>query len=189
MIDFSRYDAFIFDWDNTLAASEPLHIMAMEKALQELLGYQMNYKDCLFFIGSTSAALAEIVLRRLDRNDLSAKQVSQHKADILRKQEISFELFPGVLDFLDFWRSRKKLALASNSSREFIERSLAHCGLEKYFDCILSSDEVKHRKPDPEMFLLAAQELACPRSKCLVFEDSETGLMAAQNTSMPRAAA
>ncbi|NMA43307.1 MAG: HAD family phosphatase [Oligosphaeraceae bacterium] len=185
MIDFSRYDSFIFDWDNTLAATEPLHIKAIEKALQEMLQYQMNYDDCLFFVGSTSAALAERILHKLDRDDVSAEQVSQRKADILRKQDIHFKLFPGVQEFLHFWKGRKKLALASNSSREFIERSLAYSGLRKYFDCIICADDVEKRKPEPEMFLLAATQLASDRNRCLIFEDSTAGLLAAQNAAMP----
>ena len=185
MFDFSQYDAFIFDWDNTIAATEPMHIEAMVRTMRDLAGYEMSYADCLDFIGSTSAALAEKIFARLGITDISPLQVTEHKADLLRRQKIILTLYPGIREFIEYWSERKKLALASNSSREFIDRCLASCGLGKYFSSIVTISEAKKRKPDPAMLLMAAKALGSTPGNTLVFEDSETGLQAAANGGFP----
>ncbi|MDD3954097.1 MAG: HAD family phosphatase [Lentisphaeria bacterium] len=185
MLDFSQYDAFIFDWDNTIAATEPMHIEAMVRTMRDLAGYEMTYADCLDFIGSTSAALAEKIFARLCIADIAPLQVTEYKAALLRRQELDLRLFPGVQKFLEYWSRRKKLALASNSSREFIDRCLAACGLEKYFSCIVTISEAGIRKPDPAMLHMAANALHCLPERTLVFEDSDTGLEAAANGGFP----
>ncbi len=185
MLDFSQYDAFIFDWDNTIAATEPMHIEAMVRTMRDLAGYEMTYADCLDFIGSTSAALSEKIFARLGITDLSPLQVTEYKAALLRRQEIKLTLFPGVFDFIQSWSGRKKLALASNSSREFIDRCLASCGLEKYFNYIITISEAGIRKPDPAMLHRAANALCSLPERTLVFEDSDTGLEAAANGGFP----
>ncbi|MFA6931154.1 MAG: HAD family phosphatase [Lentisphaeria bacterium] len=185
MLDFSRYDNFIFDWDNTIAATEPLHIKAMACTLRDMIGYEMTYADCLDFIGSTSAALAEKIFTRLGITNISPLQVTEYKADLLRREEMILSLYPGVREFLQYWQNRKKIALASNSSREFIERCLAVCGLQDSFFYIVTISEAKIRKPDPAMLQMAASALGSPPERTLVFEDSETGLQAAKNGFFP----
>ncbi len=185
MLDYTLYDSFIFDWDNTVAATEPMHIEAMVRTMRELAGYEMTWADCMDFIGSTSAALAEKIFARLGITDISPLQVTEYKAVLLRRQELTLTLFPGVREFLDYWNGRKKLALASNSSREFIERCLVTCDLKTCFSHIVTISEAKVRKPNPDMLLMAAAAMNSKPERTLVFEDSETGLQAAENGGFP----
>ncbi len=185
MLDFSQYDAFIFDWDNTIAATEPMHIEAMVQTMRELAAYEMTYADCLDFIGTTSAALAEKIFARLGMTNIAPLQVTEYKAALLRRKELVLTLFPGVLEFIQYWNGRKKLAVASNSSREFIDRCLAASKLENYFNYIITISEAGIRKPDPAMLKLAAAALKSTPERTLVFEDSDTGLEAAANGGFP----
>ena len=185
MLDFSVFDAFIFDWDNTLAATEPLHIKAMAQTLLDLISYHMTYEDCVDFIGTTSAALSKKIFHRLGIDHISPAEVTEYKSELLKKQQISFDLYPGVVEFIQYWHGRKKMAVASNSSREFVNSCVEIAGLSKYFDAVLTADDVEERKPDPELFYKAAAALKCDKEKCLVFEDSDTGLKAAENGKFP----
>ncbi|NMA21186.1 MAG: HAD family phosphatase [Lentisphaerae bacterium] len=185
MLDFSQYDAFIFDWDNTVAATEPMHIEAMVRAMRELAGYEMTYADCLDYIGSTSTDLAAKIFARHDITDIDPLQVSDHKAALLRQLELGLRLFPGAQEFIEYWSKRKKLALASNSSREFIDRCLTAYGLEKHFSYSVTVSEAASRKPDPAMLHMAANALGSLPERILVFEDSDTGLKAAANGGFP----
>lgn len=186
MFDYSQFDSFIFDWDNTLAATEPMHIEAMVRTMRELASYEMTWADCLDFVGSTSAALAEKIFSRLGITNISPLQVTEHKAALLRAQPLNLKLYPGVREFLEYWFDRKKLALASNSSREFIDRCLTACDLKAYFCQIVTITEAKVRKPQPDMLLMAAKAINSTPQRTLVFEDSETGLQAAKNGGFPR---
>ena len=71
-----------------------------------------------------------------------------------------------------------RLAVASSSYPEQIESNLKLAGLREYFDAVVSGKEVKHGKPAPDIFLLAAERIHCTPEICYVFEDSENGIRA-----------
>ena len=71
-----------------------------------------------------------------------------------------------------------RLAVASSSYPEQIESNLKLAGMRGYFDVVVSGKEVKHGKPAPDIFLLAAERIGCTPETCYVFEDSENGIRA-----------
>ena len=76
-----------------------------------------------------------------------------------------------------------RIAVASSSVRERLDRTLAHAGLS--FEVTIAGDEVEHGKPAPDMFLLAAQRLELPPEACVVVEDSPPGVAAGLAAGMP----
>jgi HAD superfamily hydrolase (TIGR01509 family) len=79
----------------------------------------------------------------------------------------------------------RPVAIASGGPREIVERSLAVSGLAPLFPVVVSADDVVHGKPSPDMFLLAAKRMGVPADRCLVFEDAEPGMRAAEAAGMP----
>jgi len=76
------------------------------------------------------------------------------------------------------------MAVASGGPRAVVRRSLKLTGLAPLFKVVVTSDDVKHGKPAPDLFLLAAKLMNVPPEKCLVFEDAEPGFKAAQAAGM-----
>jgi HAD superfamily hydrolase (TIGR01509 family) len=76
------------------------------------------------------------------------------------------------------------LALATSAGKVNIEYTLTGTGLKAYFDVLVGGEEVQHGKPDPEIFLMAAQRLGIPPQRCLVFEDALLGVEAACRAGM-----
>lgn len=72
-----------------------------------------------------------------------------------------------------------RLAVASSSSREYVDNVLRLYGLEGFFDAIATGDEVVDPKPKPDVYLLAASRLGVKPENCLAIEDSATGMRAA----------
>ena len=92
---------------------------------------------------------------------------------------------PGVLAVLDaLAEAQIPCAIASNSDRPWVDRILDITGLSSRFQTIATADEVKHPKPAPDVYLLAAQRLGVPPSRCAAFEDSPRGLAAAHAAGM-----
>lgn len=86
---------------------------------------------------------------------------------------------PGVHEILTALRGRGvKLAVASSSSRAMIEGNLRHAGILELFDAVVSGDEVTRGKPEPDIFLLAADKIGCKPQDCYVFEDGFNGVRA-----------
>lgn len=77
-----------------------------------------------------------------------------------------------------------KKALASSGTREYIHLALKKLKLTRYFDAVVSGEELKHGKPHPETFLVAAKKLGIDPDDCLVIEDAKKGVIAAKRAGM-----
>ena len=88
-------------------------------------------------------------------------------------------------DTIDFCRSRGwRVGLASNSPLVLCEHVVSALDLHGAFDAILSADQVARGKPAPDIYLEAARRVSVPPERCLVFEDSATGVRAAREAGM-----
>jgi HAD superfamily hydrolase (TIGR01509 family) len=95
------------------------------------------------------------------------------------------ELAPGVKQLLpQLYAAGYPMAIASASDRKWIDRWMSMFELLPYFQAIASNDNVAHNKPAPDVYLFAATQLGVAPEKCLVFEDSLTGVEAAKAAGM-----
>lgn len=91
---------------------------------------------------------------------------------------------PGVVDFARQVAKGAPVSVASGSDRESVERTLHAIGCRELFPVIVTPEDVSNGKPDPEMFLLAADRMGVPRERCVVFEDGQLGIEAARRAQM-----
>lgn len=112
----------------------------------------------------------------LNEYDEVNKMIYQKKAQLIH----------GALDFLRKVSVQKyKIALASSASHKLINVILRRFNLKKYFDTVVSSDDVYGKgKPEPDIFLTASQKLGIPEEQCMVIEDSSNGVKAAKRAGM-----
>lgn len=88
----------------------------------------------------------------------------------------------GLFELLQYLDNKGiKRIVASGSTRDVVEYVLKVVGADKYFDMAICGDEVSHGKPEPEIFIKAAQKAGVQRDKCLILEDSENGIRAAHS--------
>ena len=94
-------------------------------------------------------------------------------------------IMPGLVGLLKKLQSRKyPMAVASSSTPEIIDLILKKTNLKKYFQVIVSAEEAGKSKPEPDVFLLAAEKLGIKPANCLVVEDSPNGIKAAKSAGM-----
>jgi len=169
---------FLFDLDGTLIDSEGYHARAFADAVLAQSGYRISQDEHREFFSSHSTWFAEELNRRHGLS-LNPDEVLAHKRKRVR-EIFKARPFKGAREFLDFWKGRKPIALASNSPIGFVGPALKEAGLIDYFDVITTSDEVTRRKPDPEMIERTIQKLGADPLRTLVFEDQLIGVNAAQ---------
>ena len=93
----------------------------------------------------------------------------------------------GLVELLEELRRRGiRCAVGSSGCRENVDFVHSNCGITDYFSCIVSGDRVTRCKPDPEIYLLAAEGLHLPSAECLVFEDARVGITAARRAGAGR---
>lgn len=148
-----------------------------------LANYELTPGDVREYNGNTCTDLARTLAQRHGL-ELDADEVAALKFEILYR-DFRTKFFPGTIDFLRAWAPFRPLAIASNSPFHFVQRCLRDGGVEELFDVVVTVNDVRVRKPDPEMILLTADRLGLPPERTLVFEDSEPGMQAALNANSP----
>ncbi len=178
-------EAVIFDMDGLLFDTEKL-CMEMWQAVGEKEG--IDFSDELFYkcIGRNNKDTKEIVLDSLGRDfpyDDFRKRASEAMRDVMEK--LGPPKKKGLDELFSFLKQHNvKTALATSTSRENATWMVTKAGLFSFFDAFAFGNEVASGKPEPDIFLLAAQRLNAEPSKCIVYEDSEAGLKAAHNAHM-----
>jgi HAD superfamily hydrolase (TIGR01509 family) len=177
--------AVIFDLDGVLIDSEPLHCMADAQLLKELgVDAPGNYLDR--FTGWTDSAMWEAIKADYQiKESIDELKAMQVPIKLKLFSEAGLETIHGIVDLLEVIKSRDiAIAIASSSRRVFIESVIEKTGIGRYFTIIVSGEDVKRSKPDPEIFLKAAGLLNVSPSECLVLEDSKSGTIAAKKAGM-----
>ncbi|MFC2159155.1 HAD family hydrolase [Actinomycetota bacterium] len=172
----------IFDMDGTIADSEMIAqrvtidffkskgIIINKKEQKDVFG--LNWKD--------------LVREILKRNGMEYSQTLKDtlKEKYVRTMRKEVEAVPGAHDLLSFLKRRLPLALATNSRYREVDIICSKLDFNKFFELKLARDHVKNAKPDPEIYLKAADNFNVKPDECIVFEDSVVGIKAAKNANM-----
>ena len=170
----------IFDLDGTLVDSEPLCNQAFLNLLPEL----SDSVEVLTsrYRGKKLATIFEDIEQRLNRPLPSDFELT-YRAEVAQLFDGSLQPTAGAVEALSNLVNPK--CIASSGPLAKIEHSLRVTGLGAFFgDRIFSSYEVRSWKPEPGLFLHAAKEMGVSPSECIVIEDSEVGLAAAEAAGM-----
>ena len=186
-----QFQAVIFDLDGVICFTDEYHYLAW-KALADKLRIPFDRTVNNRLRGVSRMASLEIVLEAYNGPALSEKEklaLAEEKNDIYReslKQMSTADLSSEVKETLDELRARGYLLAIGSSSKNtpFILRQI---GLEGYFDAVSDGNNITHSKPDPEVFLKAAEMLNLEPAVCLVVEDAVSGAEAAHRGGMKAA--
>ena len=179
--DFAGY---IFDLDGTLVDTMPLHFRAWDAAMRSA-GLQAPLDEELFYSlgGVPTRRVAELIAEHYGLT-IDSEALFHHKEALFAELQADAELIAPVADFARRVAQTHPVAIASGGPRFIVQRSLDLAGLAPLFKVVVSADDVTHGKPAPDMFLLAAARMGVPPTACLVFEDAEPGVRAAEAAGM-----
>jgi HAD superfamily hydrolase (TIGR01509 family) len=177
----------IFDVDGVIADTEGPTAEATIQMFEDLFGLRgVQRKDFEAGIGKGAEpyikAAAKVQGLELTEEQL-AQAVKKREQNFIRLlQQSPVSAFPGVLQLMNaaLARSDFRLAIATSSSREMSEIALKGAKVPYHRMDYVTGSDVKNRKPDPEIFLLAAQHMGIATADCVVIEDSPGGVEAAK---------
>ncbi len=167
----------IFDMDGLLLDTERLYQRA-ETEVAKLMGFTPDPDFTAAISGTTGQTAYNVITRFYPKAD--PVEFWNATVDWVRKElEHNVPKRPGVDEILSFLNGQGiKMAVASSSGRNMIESNMHKARLEQYFEAIVSGSEVKHSKPEPDIFLEAAKRIGIPAEECYVFEDGINGVRA-----------
>lgn len=179
--------AFIFDLDGVIVDTAKYHFLAWQK-IANRLGIEFTHEhneqlkgvsrvrslDIILGLGNVEASQEDKDKWLVEKNEDYLQYIDRMEAD---------EILDGVVPVLQYLKdNNQKIALgsASKNARPILEKvEILH-----YFDAIVDGNDVTNAKPDPEVFLRAAQLLGMPSEGAIVFEDSVAGVQAANIANM-----
>lgn len=172
-----KYKGTIFDMDGVLFDTERLYQETWQEIAAERSIQLAN--DFLTAISGTNGSHMKQVIEAYYHIPDGTSIMEECMSRMRYKLENHVPVKPGVYKILEYFREHDiRLAVASSSSEAQIKANLTKSGIRNYFSGIASGPEVKHGKPSPEIFRLAARKISCKPEECLVFEDSENRIKA-----------
>jgi len=174
--------ALIFDCDGTLADSMPVHYLVWAKTMAR---HSIGFTEKRFYeLAGWPADKVAAQLALEGGKPLDALAVSQEKdREFIRQIHL---VRPNELVVAVARRHRGviPMAVGSGTVRRIVEKELSALGILEWFEAIVCAEDVERHKPEPDVFLAAAQRLGVLPADCVVYEDGDPGLEAARRAGM-----
>lgn len=176
--------AVIFDLDGVLVTTDELHFNAWKTLAEELGIKGFTKADNARQRGVSRMASLEVVLEKTDKKftDEEKTALAEKKNDMYVKSLATLspsDLLDGVNEFIEYLRSNG-IKTAVGSASKNTPMILDKTNLTDKFDAVSCGLDTTKSKPDPEVFIIAAQKLGIEPSECVVIEDSDAGIEAAK---------
>jgi HAD superfamily hydrolase (TIGR01509 family) len=174
-----RPQAVIFDNDGLLLDTEDAWTRA-EETLFARRGRVFTLEHKRSLIGSAGADAAKKLEAMLELTGEGERLMDELQELVMEEALAGVAPRPGALDLVERLRDGNvPIAVASNSRREFVERTLGSAGLlDGRFQAVVSAEDVERPKPAPDIYLEACRLLTAEPSRCAALEDSPTGIAA-----------
>ena len=178
------FAGFIFDLDGTLVDTMPLHYRAWNRAMQHA-GLKEELSEDLFYSlgGVPTRGVAKLFAEHYGLT-IDVEKVFHQKEALFLELKSEMRLIEAVVAFARKASGHKPVSVASGGPRDIVRHTLELMGLKALFPVVVTPEDVTHGKPAPDMFLLAARRMGVAPEKCLVFEDAEPGIRAAEAAGM-----
>ena len=183
-------EAMIFDLDGVLIDTETFYIKRLREFAKQEFGLDIPQEEAAVIAGA-SGPVDWMVLEPYLSSSMDYEEYKRRYRVDLEQMTIHYRelLFPCVPEVLGMLKDKGyRLALATSSLEDKVERVMEECGLAPYFQQRVTRNDVHRPKPDPEIYLVCLDKLRLPAEKCLVVEDSPVGIEAAHRAGITVAA-
>ncbi|EOH72220.1 MULTISPECIES: HAD family hydrolase [Enterococcus] len=178
-------EAVIFDMDGVLVDSEYIYFQSKSQILKEA-GHEVKESYHYQFMGTTGDYMWEQMKQEFSL-PLSVPEYVRQMNDLRKEmtKHDGIKVIPHAQGFVKrLYEGGLKLAVASSSSLAEIKDNLVEIGLSDYFSEVVSTEEVEHSKPAPDVYLAAANRLGVKPENCLGIEDTKNGTGAVRNAGL-----
>jgi len=178
--------AIIFDLDGTLIDLFEEHLKAFQNVIKNNFNLNFTREDLKEYYGLPSN---EILSRFFSKNNIKVTDykylIDEKRKEFKKLVSERVNVLPGAIELLNSAKSKNiKLGLATGNDNTTTEIIIKSARLDKYFDVIVTRDDVKKGKPNPDIFLKVAEKLNVNPKECIAIEDSIYGIESGKNAGM-----
>lgn len=183
-LNINKIKAIIFDMDGVIFDTEMVYLKVWSKVFEKY-GYKMTKEIYTSVLGTGRENVKKVFVNNYGSN-LPIDDMYKEKDENLAKEiEKGVALKAGAYEILKYLKENDfKIALATSAISKRAFKQLKQANIYKFFDAVVCRDEVEKTKPNPDIFLKAADKLNVNKSECIVIEDSSAGIKAAFNAGM-----
>lgn len=177
------YKAFLYDCDGTLAHNMGAHKQAFVQAAAD---FNVPFEEAIVdeLAGWPTVVIAKEIMKRYNVT-FDPEAFAKRKSTVFAKEYIATTRpINHVVEHLKRSAERVKIGVVSGGSRGTVSKTLQVIGVDQYLDVLVCAGETKKGKPFPDPFLRAAEVLNVEPAACLVFEDGDAGVQAAESAGM-----
>lgn len=181
----SQKRAVLWDLDGTLVDSEEFHWLSWRDTIRPE-GVELTYEQFLASFGQRNDRIVPVWLGA-DVDVERMRRIGEDKEAEFRRLAEAHGLVPlaGAKEWLVALKAAGwKQSIASSAPRQNVDMMLRAAGLEGFLDAVVSADDVTRGKPDPQVFLKAAQAVGVAPARCIVVEDAAAGIEGARRAGM-----
>jgi beta-phosphoglucomutase family hydrolase len=177
-----RAKAFIFDLDGTLSNSLPVHVETW-KMIGRKFGFNFDPVIVHEMTGRPTIEFAKRVVKQYDVNETPENIVKMKQESFW---DLAHMLVPieDVVELVKTYHEKIPMSVGTGASAKSAEVQLKALGLDNYLKIVVSADDVKMHKPEPDTFIKCAQLMGVEPEFCQVFEDGDLGITAAKTAGM-----
>ena len=176
--------AAIFDLDGVVIASEPFRLKTYKSLFKELYSINIEF-DTDELIGHSETENLQYLLEKYELEGDITFLINKRYKLLIHVAEKEVPAIIPVIEFLKYLKNKSiPIALATNSYMSYVQTVMNRLDLGRYFDEVITGEQVSRPKPDPEIFLVASRRLQTEPERCLVFEDSPAGIEGARRAGM-----
>ena len=178
----SRYDGLVFDCDGTLADTMPAHYVAWCATMNR---YGITFPEDRFYsLGGVPTRKIIHMLATEAGVVLDCDAVAKEKEEAFHQSLHAVGPIDVVVAIAEAHRGRLPMAVATGTVRWSAERVLRHIGIWDWFGAVVCADDVQNHKPEPDVYLLAAERLKVNPRRCCAYEDTDLGIASARAAGM-----
>jgi beta-phosphoglucomutase family hydrolase len=172
----------IFDIDGTIADTMPIHFIAWREVCAEQ-GIEFTPELFAEVTGTPALQTSQYLKRKFHKN-FDEKEFTQKKEELFEKNMDKARPIEPVVKLIHQYKGKLPMACGTGGPQYLAWRTLKIAGVDDCFEHVVSAENVKNHKPNPETFLRAAELIHVKPSDCQVFEDGKLGLQAAEAAGM-----
>lgn len=168
----------LFDMDGVLIDSEPVHADAITALAVELSGRTLTQAELMSFKGVPDREVAAGILRLFPASGRTAPELMARAFELYEDRFARVRLIAGAREFaVESKAAGYRMAVATSAAPSMQTMAFEAFDLAELFETVVTGNDVKRGKPDPEPYLMAAARLGLDPEECVVIEDSVNGVL------------
>lgn len=177
-----KFDGLIFDCDGTLIDSMPAHWLAWKDVMER---HGLHFPEDRFYaLGGVPSWQIIGMLAEEQGIEVDAHAVADEKEEAYIPHMDKVVPIDCVMDIVRDFHGKIPMAVATGGVHGIIDPLLERLGLSSYFETVVTSEDVAHQKPAPDIFLEAARRIKVSPEKCRAYEDTDLGMQAIKAAGM-----